>query len=187
MGAQFQTIAGIEMVPISAGSLRNQTIDSFLLVVSICFVHDILRPLAPRLVPARLERKLLGAGVLAFALLSLSVALRVSRIFDAMIFVFSLLGAAIAVPLVATLWWRRVTTPGIVAGILAPAAYVVSCSVSGWKSPGGDPVFFGMLLSLFAILLVSRVTRVRAGYEPLPDSRADTALADGRHSEGAAS
>jgi len=94
-------------------------------------------------------------------------------------FVFSLLGAAIAVPLVATLWWRRVTTAGIVAGIVVPAAYVVSSWVGGWKGPGGDPVYLGVLLSLLAIPLVSRATRSRAGYAPLPGTGDDAVRAAG--------
>lgn len=175
-------LSGVGMAALLAALMS--TIDSFLLVVSVCFFHDVLRPLAPRLVPARLERRLLGAGVLAFALLSLIVALRVSRVFDAMIFVFSLLGAAIAIPLIATLWWRRVTTPGIVAGIVAPALYVVACSAIGWKGPGGDPIYLGMLLSLVAIPVVSRATRARGGYASLSDSGGDSGLAVGRRETG---
>jgi len=158
-------LSGIGIAALLAALMS--TIDSFLLVVSITFFHDILKPIRPSLIPPDRERGLIGVGVLVCATLSLLVALTVSQVFGAMLFVFSLIGAALFLPLIATLFWRRVTAVGIISGILVPAAYILFAFAMDYEGPGGHPVFLGIGLSWICIVFASRITGRRSGYVAL--------------------
>jgi sodium/proline symporter len=147
-------IAGICLAGIMAAIMS--TASAQLLVASSAFAQDLYRGL---LRPAAARGELLWAGrlaVLAIAALAFAIALDPgSKVLDLVAWAWAGFGAAFGPAILLSLYWRRMTRAGALAGIVTGGLTVIL-----WKR-GAGPLFQlyelvpGFLLSLFAIWLVS--------------------------------
>lgn len=111
-------------------SVIMSTADSYLLVSVQTCVHDIGRTIAPRMSDKR-EILLSRVFSVILPLAALVIALYIKNAYDILMFAWSFYAAAAGLPCFAALFWRKATTPGIIAGMLA--GFVVCI---GWKLMG---------------------------------------------------
>lgn len=81
-------------------------------------------------------------------------------------------GAAFGPLIILSLTWSRMSGSGAVAGLIVGAATVIFWIAMGWNAsflggPGVYEIIPGFLLSLLAIVVVSRMTEVPGEYRPL--------------------
>ncbi|WP_268234474.1 sodium:solute symporter family transporter [Egicoccus halophilus] len=116
-------IAGILLTAVLAAVMS--TADSQLLVTSSALTEDVYRAYLHRDAP---PRTLLWVGRLttvAVAGVALWLALRGGTVLDLVAYAWAGFGAAFGVPLPLSLYWRRMTDVGALAGMLAGAVTVV--------------------------------------------------------------
>jgi sodium/proline symporter len=154
-------IAGICLAAILAAIMS--TADSQLLVASSAFTGDLYKSLFRK---EASERELVIIGrlaVLSIATLAFLLALDPdSKVLDLVAYAWAGFGAAFGPALVLSLYWNRMTRLGALSGILAGGITVVV-----WKQLEGGifelyEIVPGIIVSIFAILLVSHLSRSRA-------------------------
>ncbi|MFA9429545.1 sodium/proline symporter PutP [Egicoccus sp. AB-alg2] len=169
-------IAGILLTAVLAAIMS--TADSQLLVSSSALTEDVYRALLHRDAPAR---TLLWVGRLTtvgVAVVALWLALRGGTVLDLVAYAWAGFGAAFGVPLLLSLYWRRMTGAGALAGMIAGAVTVVL-----WNNVVDSDLYEivpGVLASLVACLAFSTV-----GTPPKRDL-VDQFAAAGRDTTGAA-
>jgi sodium/proline symporter len=151
-------IAGLLLAAILAAIMS--TADSQLLVSSSTFTEDLYRTLIRRKAG---PRELVSVGriaVIMIALVAFWLALDPeAMVLDLVAYAWAGFGAAFGPALVLSLYWRRMTGLGALAGIL-----VGGLTVLGWRQLQGGlfdlyEILPGILLATLAIVLVSRVTQ----------------------------
>jgi len=162
-------LAGLFVAAILSATLS--TVDSIMLVSSAALAHDIFGTFVA---PAASKRRKLWANraaVLLVGVLPVAFALNRELVGGLVQFIAvlqaSMMGATFVVPFLFGLHWKRANTPGSAAGMIAGFATVVvwhlGTDVFSFV-PGrlarlaGDPVVPGVLMSLFAFLVVTLAT-----------------------------
>lgn len=137
------------------------TADSQLLVVASTFVRDVYEKIVKKHTEIVESQRLkmsryvvIASGVLALLLAYLAQDL----VFWLVLFAWGGLGASIGPALIFSLFWRRVTRPGVVAGMITGTAVTIAWKL--WlKSPTGIyeliPAFFCSALAVVVVSLVS--------------------------------
>lgn len=149
-------LAGIALSGLVAAIVS--TIDSMLLVASIGAVYDIGKVIFPKAEDDSFK-KATRYAVVILGLIAMVIALYLQAVFGAMLFVFSLAGAALVAPFLATLYWKYATSWGISAGIICGAVVSLSMFFTGVYGIGGDPVYEGIIASILAIVIGSLIQR----------------------------
>jgi sodium/proline symporter len=138
------------------------TADSQLLVVASTFVRDIYEKIVKEHTEIVESQRLklsryvvVASGVLALLLAYLAQDL----VFWLVLFAWGGLGASIGPALIFSLFWRRVTRPGVVAGMITGTAVTIAWKL--WlKAPTGIyeliPAFFCSALAIVVVSLVSK-------------------------------
>ena len=117
-------------------SVIMSTADSYLLVSVQTCVHDIGKTIRPSM-KERTEILLSRAFSIVLPLGALVIALYIKNAYNILMFAWSFYAAAAGLPCFAALFWKKATTPGIIAGMLA--GFVVCV---GWKL-AGEPFGLG--------------------------------------------
>ena len=110
--------------------LCNSTADSYLLVSVQTCVHDIGKTLSPGM-SDRKEIVLSRVFSIILPLGALVIALYIQNAYDILMFSWSFYAAACGLPCFAALYWRKATSAGVLAGMLA--GFVVCVA---WKQMG---------------------------------------------------
>ena len=117
-------------------SVIMSTADSYLLVSVQTCVHDIGKTIRPSM-EERTEILLSRAFSIVLPLGALVIALYIKNAYNILMFAWSFYAAAAGLPCFAALFWKKATSPGIIAGMLA--GFVVCV---GWKL-AGEPFGLG--------------------------------------------
>ena len=117
-------------------SVIMSTADSYLLVSVQTCVHDIGKTIRPDM-KERTEILLSRAFSIVLPLGALVIALYIKNAYNILMFAWSFYAAAAGLPCFAALFWKKATSPGIIAGMLAGFAVCV-----GWKL-AGEPFGLG--------------------------------------------
>jgi len=148
-------LAGIILCGILAAIMS--TASSILLVTASALSQDVYFPF---LRPRAKERELLWVSrfsVLLIAGLALLLGLSPeSRVFSIVAYAWAGFGAAFGPALIASLFWKRTTLEGVLAGIITGGLTVILWKWAG--IPGIYEIIPGFLLALCAIWIVSRAT-----------------------------
>lgn len=137
-------------------SVIMSTADSYLLVSVQTCVHDIGKTIRPDM-KERTEILLSRAFSIVLPLGALVIALYIKNAYNILMFAWSFYAAAAGLPCFAALFWKKATSPGIIAGMLAGFAVCV-----GWKL-AGEPFGLGSavpgtLACAAALVVVSLAT-----------------------------
>jgi len=160
-------VAGIVIAAITAAIMS--TADSQLLVATSAITEDVYHKLIN---PKASHKKLVFLSrvtVVLLALFAFLLALEGGVIYFLVAFAWGGLAAAFGPLIILSLWWKKTTKQGAIAGMITGALTVIIWDKLGVSSsmpteliiPGMFPAFF---LSLFAIVIVSLITQ-RAGRE----------------------
>jgi SSS family solute:Na+ symporter/sodium/proline symporter len=151
------------------------TADSFLLVPATNLVRDIYQRFID---PRASEKRILllsRIAVLLLGVLAFIMTYFFQRILDAVVAAYTIYGAAITPALLAIFFWRRATAAGGSASILAGLLVGVGWELWRFMRLGGErfpmdieTIYSALLASILALVVVSLLTRPRAG----PDSNA---------------
>ena len=111
-------------------SVIMSTADSYLLVSVQTCVHDIGKTINPNMTE---KREILFSRIFSIILPlgALVIALYIQNAYDILMFSWSFYAAACGLPCFASLYWRKATSAGIIAGMIA--GFVVCV---GWKLAG---------------------------------------------------
>jgi sodium/proline symporter len=148
-------LAGIILCGILAAIMS--TASSILLVTASALSQDLYFPF---LRPTAQERELLWVSRLSVLLIA-GIALLLgldpeSRVFSIVAYAWAGFGAAFGPALIASLFWKRATREGVLAGILTGGLTVILWKLAGIS--GIYEIIPGFILSLAAIWVVSRMT-----------------------------
>ncbi|MBL6976386.1 MAG: sodium:solute symporter family protein [Deltaproteobacteria bacterium] len=131
------------------------TADSCLLASTGNVVEDLykrhVRPDAP-------DRRILGLSrwlTLAIGLASVSVAVLVPRVLDAVLLSYTFMVSGLFVPTLAALFWKRATPNGALAAALAGGIVGVGLELFPAADPVGQPLLLAFPASLAALVAVS--------------------------------
>jgi Na+/proline symporter len=138
------------------------TADSQLLVVASTFVHDLYEKVfrkkseineADKLKLSRIVVVLSGALAVALAFAAKDL------VFWLVLFAWGGLGASFGPALILSLYWKRTTKTGVVAGMIAGTAIAIVWKL--WlKVPTGIyeliPAFFGAMLTIVVVSLIQK-------------------------------
>jgi len=152
-------IAGVLLAAVLAAIMS--TIDSQLLVSSSALTEDFYRAFLKK---DATEKELVWVGrfaVLFISFIAVILAWREGQVLELVAYAWAGFGAAFGPTLLLSLFWRRMTTPGALAGIVAGGLTVIL-----WEYTGSDlyEIVPGFILSGAAIIGVSLLTR-----EPEPE------------------
>ncbi|MDT0445806.1 sodium:solute symporter family transporter [Streptomyces johnsoniae] len=175
------------LVIAAALAASMSTASGLLIGASTVLTNDVLRPLGgARLASVRANR----IALFAVGLVALAFSFALDSVVGAVTVAADVLAAALLVPVVGAMFWKRSTTAGAVAGVLAgTAACVLFMVVSGLYA--NEPVAYGMLACLVAFVGVSLATRPDPGtgdldFEDLPELPAAGEPAPAPAAQGAA-
>jgi sodium/proline symporter len=157
-------IGGILLTAVLAAVMS--TADSQLLVTSSALTEDIYRAFLHRDAPDRLLLWVGRGTTVAVAVVATYMALRGGTVLDLVAYAWAGFGAAFGPVIILSLYWRRMTGAGALAGMITGAATVVL-----WRNVvGGDlyEIVPGFVVATIAIVVFSRV-----GSEPDRDWSAD--------------
>ena len=151
-------IAGILLAAILAAIMS--TADSQLLVCSTCFAEDFYRDMFR---PEASQKEMLLVGrfaVVGIALIATVIAFNpATSVLGMVAYAWAGFGAAFGPPLVFSLYWKRMTALGALAGIIAGGSTVVI-----WKQMNGGifelyEIIPGILVSILFIIIFSFLSR----------------------------
>ena len=123
------------------------TITSMLLVGTTHLVYDMGQSVFPRVSDETFKR-IMPVAIVLLGGLSVWISLRVGSVTSVLYFAFSLCGAAFMFPIIAVLYWKKVSKWGITLGVAGGMLTVLIQNFAGYSGPGGDPVYLGLLVSL---------------------------------------
>lgn len=146
-----------------AGMLATimSTADSYLLVSVQSCVHDIGRPLLPKLTDKQ-ELLMDRVFTVLMSVLALLLALCFKNAYNVVVFSWGFYAAAAGIPAFAALFWRKATTAGIVAGMLGGLVVSVVWYVLG------EPFGLGSTVPGTIVCLLLLVTVCLATYQKHP-------------------
>lgn len=136
-------------------SIIMSSVDSFLIGVSSSLSKDIVGVAFPDMDDRRMLQ-VTRLSALLLTLLAVGIAILYPDILGLIVAFFSTIASGLGVPVLATLFWRRATPPGVAAGIMAGS--IVALYLRLTASPF-DPSLVGVPVSLAATVLVSLATK----------------------------
>ena len=151
--------------------------DSALLTVASITSTNIL----PRLWPASGTRRLLTArlSIPVAGILAAIIALETKAIYEVILAVNTIFLAAIVVPFMGGIWWRKANRTG---GLAAMGAGLLVWGLSSWFVPQWPGDLLGMFASLIALLTVTPLSQRSDPPQPLLSS--DGAVVEFKHRLG---
>lgn len=159
-------IAGLVLTAVLAAIMS--TMSSQLLVVSSSLIEDLTKIIFKREIPDNVLVNLSRTAVVVVALIATALAI-VPRdsILGLVGFAWAGFGAAFGPIVVAMLYWKRLTAPGAIAGMVTGAVVAI-----GWSALGFSDIIYelvpGFLLAAIALVVVSLLTK-----EPSEEVRAE--------------
>lgn len=149
-------VAGLVLAAVLAAIMS--TMSSQLIVCSSALVEDLYNIAGKKLTPKR-EVMLGRSGVLVVAIVAAALALnRDSSILELVAFAWAGFGAAFGPIVILSLYWRKLTSTGALAGMLTGAATVFIWGNIDVLSSNMYEIVPGFLLNLLVTFLVSRAT-----------------------------
>ena len=137
-------------------SVMMSSADTCILVSTQAAVNDIWRTLKPNMTD-RQELRLSRIVTVVISLFALAVALFFTSAYDALMFAWTFYAAAMGLPCLAALFWKKATSPGIIAGMLTGFATCVAWKLMGEpKNPGSTII--GVACCGIALVCVSLCT-----------------------------
>lgn len=132
------------------------TADSMLLLCTTHIIYDIAGSLMPNKFTEERNTKIMPYMTVFLGGLALIAALQISSLLRTLYFVFSMVGAAFIMPMLAQLYWpKKCTSLGVTAGVLLGGISTILMYHFEIMGPGGDPVYTGMFISALCIWLGS--------------------------------
>ena len=137
-------------------SVMMSSADTCILVSTQAAVNDIWRTLKPDMTDRQelLLSRILTIVISVFALL---VALFFTSAYDALMFAWTFYAAAMGLPCLAALFWRKATSPGIIAGMLTGFVGCVAWKLMGEPLKLGSTII-GVVCCGIALVCVSLAT-----------------------------
>lgn len=142
-------------------SVMMSSADTCILVSTQAAVNDIWRTLKPEMTDKE-ELKLSRVVTIAISIFALVVALFFTNAYDALMFAWTFYAASMGLPCLAALFWKKATSPGILAGMIA--GFVGSV---GWKLLG-EPLSLGSTIVGVACCAVALVAVSLATWKKYP-------------------
>lgn len=142
-------------------SVMMSSADTCILVSTQAIVNDIWRTLKPEMTDKE-ELKLSRVVTIAISIFALVVALFFTNAYDALMFAWTFYAASMGLPCLAALFWKKATSPGILAGMIA--GFVGSV---GWKLLG-EPLSLGSTIVGVACCAVALVAVSLATWKKYP-------------------
>lgn len=150
-------VAGIVLAAVLAAIMS--TISSQLIVSSSALVEDLVKMTTRRELSARAQVMLGRGGVLVVALIAIVIALdRTTTILDLVGFAWAGFGAAFGPIVLLSLYWRRLTRWGALAGMVAGAVVAFTWGRSGLADTLYE-IVPGFVTGLVVAVVVSLLTR----------------------------
>lgn len=142
-------------------SVMMSSADTCILVSTQAAVNDIWRTLKPEMTDKE-ELKLSRWATVVISIFALVVALFFTNAYDALMFAWTFYAASMGLPCLAALFWKKATSPGILAGMIA--GFVGSV---GWKLLG-EPLSLGSTIVGVACCAVALVAVSLATWKKYP-------------------
>ena len=137
-------------------SVMMSSADTCILVSTQAAVNDIWRTLKPNMTD-RQELRLSRIVTVVISLFALAVALFFTSAYDALMFAWTFYAAAMGLPCLAALFWKKATSPGIIAGMLTGFATCVAWKLMGEPMNPGSTII-GVACCGIALVCVSLCT-----------------------------
>ena len=149
VGLTGLTLAGVLSVMMSSA-------DSYLLVSTQSIIGDIIKPNA-KTMNEKEELRVSRICNIVFGLFAFLVAMFFHSAYDALMFGWTFYAAALGVPCLAALVWKKATTPGILSGMAAGFAISIIWKLNG--SPYGiGSTIIGVVMNAVFCIIVSLFT-----------------------------
>ena len=145
-------------------SVMMSSADTCILVSTQAAVNDIWRTLKPDMTDKQ-ELRLSRIVTVIISLFALAVALFFTSAYDALMFAWTFYAAAMGLPCLAALFWKKATSPGIIAGMLTG---FVTCVA--WKLMG-EPLNLGSTIIGVACCGIALVCVSLATYKKYPSKQ----------------
>lgn len=174
----FLDMARILFHPLAAGIILSavlaaimSTMSSQLLITSSALVEDLYRAIGGRAVSSERLLVLSRAMVVAVALVGIAMAVNPSDTILGLVgFAWAGFGAAFGPVVVASLYWRRLTAPGALAGMITGAVTVFAWGLSDSPVTEIYEIVPGVVAATTVMVMVSLLTRPAAGVPELFDA-----------------
>ena len=137
-------------------SVMMSSADTCILVSTQAAVNDIWRTLKPDMTD-RQELLLSRILTIVISVFALVVALFFTSAYDALMFAWTFYAAAMGLPCLAALFWRKATSPGIIAGMLTGFVGCVAWKLMGEPLKLGSTII-GVVCCGIALVCVSLAT-----------------------------
>lgn len=137
-------------------SVMMSSADTCILVATQASINDIWRTLRPNMTDKQ-ELRLSRIATVLIALFALVVALFFTNAYDALMFAWTFYAAAMGLPCLAALYWKKATSPGILAGMLSGLVSSVIWNVIGQPLGLGSTIV-GVVCCGVALVAVSLAT-----------------------------
>ena len=137
-------------------SVMMSSADTCILVATQASVNDIWRTLKPDLTDKQ-ELRLSRIATVLISLFALVVALFYTNAYDALMFAWTFYAAAMGLPCLAALYWKKATTAGILSGMLAGLVSSIGWNLMGQPFGLGSTIV-GVVCCGVALAAVSLAT-----------------------------
>ena len=147
-------------------SVMMSSADTCILVATQASINDIWRTLKPNMTDKQ-ELRLSRVATVLIALFALVVALFYTNAYDALMFAWTFYAAAMGLPCLAALYWKKATNPGILSGMLSGLVSSIVWKMLGEPFNVGSTIV-GVLCCGVALVMVSLAT-----YKKYPSRQTD--------------
>jgi len=137
-------------------SVMMSSADTCILVSTQAMINDIWRTLKPSM-SDREELKLSRIATVVISVFALIVALFYTNAYDALMFAWTFYAAAMGLPCLAALYWKKATKAGILSGMLAGLVSSIAWKMMGEPFALGSTIV-GVVLCGIALVAVSLAT-----------------------------
>lgn len=115
---------------------------------------DVIAPIRGKALSSEAQLKVTRILIMAVTLVALSFALFYPQIIGLLLMGYSLGAGGLLIPIFATMFWKRATTPGVIASMLTGGiSYLVLSKMVTWP-----PLFVSIPVSLLFLVVVSLMT-----------------------------
>ena len=130
--------------------------DTCILVATQSSINDIWKTFKPSMTDKQ-ELKYSRIATIVISLFALLVALFYTNAYDALMFAWTFYAAALGLPCLAALYWKKATTPGMYAGILTGLVVSIAWKLMGQPFNVGSTIV-GVAACAIALVSVSLAT-----------------------------
>lgn len=147
-----------------AGALSTimSSADSYLLQAGNALIYDLAAFINPDL-SEQTKIKWLQISVFGIGAVGLFIALFMKGMFKTLSFAFSVYGAAIFVPVVFGLYWKKTTPIGAMTAMVCGSVLVSIGYFAKWTPGGFDPVVTAAIVAAISLVTVSLLTQPKKG------------------------